>query len=248
MKAFYFATKERKLRYNDNRKIVVGETHSVSGRITLCENGLHASTSLLDALAYAPGSVLYLVELSGEMDVGVDKVAAQSRKYLAEFDCEELLRKFARKQALINISKVKPYCTEKEYSCILNYLKTGNKLLRPAAELVARSAGAAASAAELVTRAVAESAADPAIWAVGAAVNAANSAVNAAAGAAEPAVEIASGAVKSAAWAAGVAAGAAEPGAYAARSEARSEAWAAAWAAAEKQLIEMFRKETGWEI
>ena len=153
MKAYYFSSKDRKLRYGDNRPIVVGETHTISTEekpLELCSWGLHASVKALDALKYAPGPMLYIVELGGDVLEGEDKVCAESRTYLAELDATELLRTFACKQALINIEKIKPYCAEVEYNTVINYLTTGNKSLR--ADSAARSADSAARSAAAAAR------------------------------------------------------------------------------------------------
>ena len=99
--AWYFAEESRKLRYDDGREIVVGVTHRVRGKPGLCGRGLHGSVRLLDALRYAPGPVVYRVELSGNMDVGGYKIAATCRKYIAGgIDISDTLREFARRQAL----------------------------------------------------------------------------------------------------------------------------------------------------
>ena len=155
MKAFYFAVEDRLLRYGDDRKVEVGAIHTVEGTPELCKHGLHASTKLLDAVDYAPGHHLYLVELGGEMDVGINKVCAQTREYLSYFNAEQLLREFARKQALINIEKIRPYCSEEDFQVIMSYLTTG--AARSAAEIAAR--GAAESATWSAARRAAESAA-----------------------------------------------------------------------------------------
>jgi hypothetical protein len=148
IQALYFASDDNKLRYGDGRAIEVGKTHTVEGDIELCSNGLHASKRPIDALKYAPGSKLYLVELSGTIVEGKDKLAASSRKYLASYDAEELLRAFARKAALINIELIKPYCeTTEDYDLIVKYLTTGKESLRDAARSAAESAEYAASAA-----------------------------------------------------------------------------------------------------
>ena len=173
MRAWYFATEERKLQYNDNRSIIVGETQSVDlteRPLKLCEWGLHASKRLIDALGYAPGAFLYEVELSGKMIVGGDKIVAEHRTYLREIDATEILRAFARKQAMINIEKIEPYCNENEYEIILNWLKTGDETLKTAAYYAAHSAAdydanfiansAAYSAAYSAARSAAHSAAD----------------------------------------------------------------------------------------
>ncbi len=145
MKAFYFSKDDKKLRYNDNRICRTGRTHKFKGEPILCEQGLHASRRLIDALSYAPGSYLWLVELGGEIKEGDNKVVATERKYLGGFNAESLLREFARKQALINIKKIHKYCTKKDYDLIVEYLETGNEDIRSAAGSAAWSAARSAA-------------------------------------------------------------------------------------------------------
>ena len=145
VKAFYFANKDRKLRYNDNRCIRIGRTHKVSGEIELCKNGLHASARLIDALSHAPDSVLYLVEMGGDIIHSGDKLVASERTYLSSFNADKILREFARKQALINISKIEEYCTPKSYKLFLEWLRTGDATLQSAARSAARSAASLAA-------------------------------------------------------------------------------------------------------
>jgi len=140
MKAYYFGTKNRQLRYGDNRHIMIDRTHKVDGPPILCEHGLHGSIKAMDALRYAPGPILYEVELSGQLDIGDDKIAATERKYLRSFDATDLLREFARRQAMINITKIKPYCSAEDYDLIVEWLETGNEEIREAAEVAAWSA------------------------------------------------------------------------------------------------------------
>ena len=149
MKAFYFSKQDKKLRYNDGRKIVVGETHTVDCTPEVCKIGLHASVKLLDALRNAPGSILYLVEMGGYIDKGPGKISATKRTYLAEFDAKEVLREYARVQASYNIHLVEPYCTEEQYETIIHFLKTGNNSADAAAYAAcACAAYAAADAAD----------------------------------------------------------------------------------------------------
>jgi len=157
IKAYYFAKEDRQLRYKDNRHIRIGRTHKVDGPPILCEHGLHGSIKALDALHYAPGPILYQVELSGQLDIGDDKIAATERKYLKSFDATDLLREFARRQAMINITKIKPYCSAKDYDLIVDWLETGNEEIREAARSAAEAAYSAAEAA-------ARAAADAAAW------------------------------------------------------------------------------------
>jgi hypothetical protein len=121
MKAFYFATEERKLRYDDNRPITIGESHRVDCEPVPCSQGLHASRRLIDALSYAPGCILYLVELGGQIIENVDKVCATERTYLAEFDARDLLIRFACDIALETLDRIRPY-TDK-YELIEGFLK-----------------------------------------------------------------------------------------------------------------------------
>ncbi len=82
--AWYFSDESRTLRHGDGREIALGVTHSIEGGDPkLYERGLHGSVRILDALKFAPGPVVYRVELSGKMDVGADKIAATRRRYIA---------------------------------------------------------------------------------------------------------------------------------------------------------------------
>jgi len=261
-KAFYFATNDKKLRYGDNRQIRVGTTHTVDYEPMLCRQGLHASRRLIDALSYAPGHWLYWVELGGETIEGSDKMAATSRKYLADFNAERLLRKFARKQALLNIEKIKPYCGKDDYHLILKWLNTGDKRYQAAARYAASTArytanstthSTARSAAHSAAHCASYDAADAAYDTGCAAASAARSAADAAADAA--AASTARSAAHSAAHCAGCAAYAAYDTGCAANSTTHSAAYdaadaarSAAHSAANKMLTDMVREATGWDI
>ena len=157
MRAYYFSESNKKLRYGDDRQIRKGRTHKVKGEPVMCEHGLHASKRALDALGYAPGSYLWVVEMAGKIVEGDDKVVATERAYIDGFEASDLLREFARKQALINIEKIYKYCSKKDYDLIVKYLETGDPNIQDAAESAARSA--AWSAAESAARSAARSAA-----------------------------------------------------------------------------------------
>ena len=163
--AWYFSDESRKLRHGDGRKITLGVTHHHKGPVKLCESGLHGSERILDALQYAPWSVVYQVELSGNMDTGDDKIAARHRKYLAGgIDISDILREFARRQAL----SVAHLWDMPEI--VRRYLETGDEELRSAAWDAAwaatRSAAwdAAWSAARSAAWAATRSAAWDAAW------------------------------------------------------------------------------------
>jgi hypothetical protein len=106
--------------------------------------GLHASGHPFDALQYAPGSTLHLVNLDGELiehGSPVDKVAARRRKIVATIDAEPLLREFARKCALSVIH------LWDAPEVVKQYLTTGDESLRAAAGVAAWDAAWAARAA-----------------------------------------------------------------------------------------------------
>ena len=73
------------------------------GKPIPCEQGLHASEHPFDALHFAPGPHLCLVECGGIIvphGSPVDKIAAQERTIIVRMDATPLLRHFARQQAL----------------------------------------------------------------------------------------------------------------------------------------------------
>ena len=92
---WHFCAEDRKLGYCDGREIIEGETLRVEGNPVLCEQGLHASQRVNDALRYAPGPILCRVELSDGIVRGDDKAVARERKTLWMFDATNALRDFA---------------------------------------------------------------------------------------------------------------------------------------------------------
>ena len=74
-----------------------------SGPIAPCKMGLHASACPFDALQYAPGGTLCLVELEGELishGNPIDKYAGRRRKIIKRVDSTNMLRRFSADQAL----------------------------------------------------------------------------------------------------------------------------------------------------
>ena len=225
IQAYWFAAGTR-LPHGDGRKIVLGKSHSIRGEIDICRRGLHASRHPFDALFYATGPFLYRVECSGKITEEGDKLVCTRRKYVAKIDATELLRLFARRQALsvIHLWTAPPVVRE--------YLETGNPELRDAAWAAARDAARAAAWA--AAWAAARAAARDAAWAAARAA-ARDAARDAAWAAARDAARDAAGAAardaaRAAAWAA---AGAA------ARDAAGAAAGAAARDAARKMFLEM---------
>ncbi|WP_423156467.1 DUF7666 domain-containing protein [Stenotrophomonas maltophilia] len=142
-----------------------GELLVHDGEVRLCAQGLHASIDAFDALQYAPGNTLCLVELTGTIVRGDDKVAASERRIIKRIDAEPLMREFARWSALQVIE------LWDAPEVVRQYLTTGDESLRAAARAAAWDAAwaaawaAARDAARDAARAAARDAARAAAWA-----------------------------------------------------------------------------------
>jgi hypothetical protein len=82
-----------------------------SGPVVPCKSGLHVSTDPFDALQYASGPHLCLVEYGGVVvphGNPVDKLACSERTIVTRMDATLLLRYFARQQALSVVHLWKP--------------------------------------------------------------------------------------------------------------------------------------------
>ena len=123
----------------------VGEWLVHDGPMVMCESGLHASRHPFDALTYAPGPILCLVDCD-EIDAEEnDKLVCRRRRIVARFDATTMLRTFARRCALDVIH------LWKAPQVVRDYLTTGDESLRAAAlaaEDEARAAEDEARAAE----------------------------------------------------------------------------------------------------
>ena len=133
-----------------------GEIEIHHGPLVMYVSGLHASERLLDALRYAPGSLLRRVRLGGEILRDNDKMVASRREVLWECDMTPALRLFARRCALdvAHLWDMPPVVRE--------YLMTGREDIMDAAWDAARAAARAAAWA--ATRAAAWDAAADAAW------------------------------------------------------------------------------------
>lgn len=112
----------------------IGEWLEYHGKVVMCASGLHASADPFDALKYAPGPMLHRVVLDGIVVSQSDKVVARKRKIIATIDATELLRKFARDQAL---SVIHLWDAPK---VVRDYLETGDESIRAAAWAAAQDA------------------------------------------------------------------------------------------------------------
>jgi hypothetical protein len=162
------------------------------GEVSICETGLHASITVLDALRYAPGNTVCRVLCKDIVERHDDKFVCRSRTILWRVDAEPVLREFARKVA----SDVLHLWDAPQV--VKDYLATGDESLRDAARVAADEAAWAAWDAEAGAARAAWAAADGAAWA------------GAAAGAAGAAADVAARAAARAARAVRAAAGAAQ--------------------------------------
>ena len=104
-KGWFFATDNNRLRYGDNREIVLGETHTTEHVPNLCASGLHASPTVSNALIYAPGKNLYRVTIDGVKSFKdsdwfwfgyQNKFVGKTRTYHAVIDASSILNKHIR--------------------------------------------------------------------------------------------------------------------------------------------------------
>ena len=106
-----------------------GEWLEFKAPLRICESGLHFSKTPFDALKYAPGNTLCLIEWGGEFLHDTDKSVCSRRKIIVRMDAEEMLHYFARMQAVsvLHLWHTKP----PEVVC--DYLMMGDDNLRDAA-------------------------------------------------------------------------------------------------------------------
>jgi hypothetical protein len=150
MIAYHFVGKTLR----DGRPIPAdGEWLEEQGQIEMCHKGLHASEHVADAVRYAPGITLCLVELAGDIKKGDDKLCAQRRRIIARFDATELLRADARASArsVLHLWKAP--------DVVKQYLETGDESIRQKARNAASLASLAAYAAAYAAAAAAYAAA-----------------------------------------------------------------------------------------
>jgi hypothetical protein len=119
-----------------------GQWLSHFGPVIPCQQGLHASRHVFDALLYAPGHTLCLVEcgFAGAYTLGgvyhaaerivedADKLACSARRIIARLNAKPFLQDFARRVGL-DVAHL-DYCPPE----LLEWLETGEDHLLPAAD------------------------------------------------------------------------------------------------------------------
>jgi len=149
-----------------------GEWLRHDGPVVMCQSGLHASRRALDALQYAPGSLVCRVECRDVVEEQDDKLVCQERRILWRVDMSKQLRVFARQCAL---DVVHLWAAP---DVVVQYLETGDK------DLMVASWDAATAAVKDVPwdAAMAAARAAAAAWDAAMAAAAARDAARAAAG------------------------------------------------------------------
>jgi len=95
MLAWHFLSEDKRLGYGDGRLVEVGETLECEGELALCDNGMHGSVRLIDALHYASGPIVCRVEIEGDVIESEDKLCGRRRTVLWMLDATRLLHEFA---------------------------------------------------------------------------------------------------------------------------------------------------------
>jgi hypothetical protein len=160
MKYWHFLPNDGCLRYGDRIKVVAKHTYTlpIDTKIIPCSVGFHASTRAIDALKYAPGSLVSLCTLHGDIvphGDPIEKYAAHGRTHLWIANADAVLREFSRWCALSVIH------LWDAPQIVYDYLNTGDEKYRDTAWAAARDAAgdAAWAAAWAAARAAAGAAA-----------------------------------------------------------------------------------------
>ena len=94
-------------RVQDGVRETIGKTYRAVGPLRMCENGMHASERIIDALTYASGARLRRVECWGAIERVTDKLVCRYRKPLWEIDATMILHRFALAEAARELRKAK---------------------------------------------------------------------------------------------------------------------------------------------
>ena len=141
-----------------------GEWLIHEGPVVICKTGLHASLHPFDALQYAPGATLCMVECEDIVTKQPDKFVCRRRRIVKRIDATELLWKASRQYALSVIH------LWNAPEVVREYLETGDESKRAAARAAVLDAAWAAAldaawdAARAAAWAAARAAAGAAAW------------------------------------------------------------------------------------
>ena len=92
--AWHFVPSNLRLAHS-GEPVEVGRTYHVMGKIIPCENGLHGSIRLIDALGYVSSSILTRCRYDGTIVHEQDKLAASERTIIWLGDIKSILHEAA---------------------------------------------------------------------------------------------------------------------------------------------------------
>jgi hypothetical protein len=95
--AWHFVSDNRTLGYDSTElSVESGYVYSVpGGPLSMCSRGMHASRKPLDALCYAPGTVVCRVRCWGDIEEDPDKLVCRHRQVLWLANAERTLHEFS---------------------------------------------------------------------------------------------------------------------------------------------------------
>jgi len=99
--AWHFLNKDRRLRWGSKEVVEEGRTYRCEfpydgcDAPSLCYAGMHGSFRAIDGLGHAPGSIVCLTEIGGNVVIGDDKLVGEWRRVLRMADASTLLFEFA---------------------------------------------------------------------------------------------------------------------------------------------------------
>ena len=96
MKAYHFLKSDMTTGSGRVRKPwVVGQTRRHGGPVELCYSGFHSSPTPADALDYAPGPILCVVDVSKPVEADDDKQVSRRRTLLQAVDATDAIHRVA---------------------------------------------------------------------------------------------------------------------------------------------------------
>ena len=100
MQAYHFLKADMTSSYGTDEPWRVGETRKLTGEVGLCVRGFHSSPTPFDALGYAQGPILCLVDASRPAETDTDKQVSRRRTLVAAVDVTRQLHEAAIQIAL----------------------------------------------------------------------------------------------------------------------------------------------------
>ena len=93
--AWHFLPEDGRIQHRNRRIAEVGKTYSCRGPVEICNNGMHGSRRVIDALLYSPGPIVCRVEIWGDVVEQADKLCGRYRHVLGMADATRTLHLFA---------------------------------------------------------------------------------------------------------------------------------------------------------